>query len=61
MDQLAQRVAIGIVQQVGIARFPQVIGGAVLVDDPEELVGMMGQPGRELEPDRHVHRHAFEF
>ena len=61
MDELAQRITIRVVHQIGIPRRPEVIGGAVLVDDPEELVGVVGQPGRELEPDRQINRHTFEF
>ena len=60
-DQLAQRLAIGVVQQVGIAQIPHVIGLPVLMDYPEKLVWMWGQIGGEFQPDDHIDRHAFHF
>src|SRR5258708_5126626 len=40
---------------------PQLVRGPVLMQDPEDLVGMMDQIGRELQADKKVYGSAGHF
>jgi hypothetical protein len=56
-DGMADLRAIRIVHEIATERLPKVIGGAVLVEDPEHFIGVRDEIGRKLEADQAIYRH----
>ena len=59
--RIAHETPVFVVEQVGEAAVPHIVGLPVLMQNPIDLVWMLHQIGRKLQADRQIDLHAVEL